>query len=272
MSLDDVLSTGAVSGLDIAFAVLTLIVTWIAFVLVKRITQAAVDRISGLSPNVRGVIVRITKYLVLLLGVGIALAFLGVQLQPLLIAVIIVVAIIGIGLRGVAANFGAGILIQARRTILLGDEVESMGYTGVVTELNGRSVLLRTNDGRIVHIPNHDLLDEPLTNFSKNGAGRSEVEVRLDAPGDITATTRPLLALAGGTPGVLAEPAPDVVLVTVEPARLTLRLRFWHEPLARVRVTSNVVAAVGDDLRTRGLAGTVTSARPDPPLTVPPRV
>ena len=57
--------------------------------------------------------------------------------------------------------------------------------------------------------------------------------------------------------------------MTVGQDRVTAVLRFWHSPLVYVRVTSEVVAAVGSDLRRRGVPATVTSADPESPLTLP---
>jgi small-conductance mechanosensitive channel len=231
------------------------------------VVTAGVGRISGLSDNLRLVIVRVVKYLVLLLGIGIALTFLGAQLQPLITVMLIVLAVLALTMRGIADNFGAGIVLQTRKPIGPGDEISSQGYTGVVLELNGRSVVIRTNDGRVVHLPNAELLSAPLTNHSEHGVRRSEVEVRLTDP-DLS-VSHGLPATTQAVPGVLTDPAADIVLVTVEPSRVVLRLRFWHEPLAYVRVTSAVVEQVGAHLRTGGVDATVTSLQPDPPNTPP---
>ena len=234
MNLDDIIAPSTVSGWDLAFAFLTLIATWIAYRVVQRVTAAGVARIGGLSPNMRGVIVRVVKYLVLLLGIGVALTFLGAQLQPLITVILIVGAVLVVAMRGVADNFGSGIVIQTRKPIKVGDEIESQGQSGIVTELNGRSVVIRTPDGRTVHLPNADILGNPLINNSEHGVRRSEVEVRL---ADTTLeATRALPDTVQKVAGVLPHPAPDVLVVTMEAERVVARLRFWHSPLVYNRV------------------------------------
>jgi len=267
MTIDDVIAPSTVSAWDLVFAVLTLIATWIAYRFVQRVTRAGVARIGGISQNMRAVIVRVVKYLVLLLGIGVALTFLGAQLQPLITVVLVVGAVLVIALRGVADNFGSGVVLQTRKPIAIGDEIESQGFSGIVTELNGRAVVIRTPDGRTVHLPNSDILGNPLVNRSENGVRRSEVEVRLaDKTLDVV---RALPSTVGKVEGVLPDPAPDLLVVTVESERVVARLLFWHSPLIYTRVSSDVVQAVGADLRARGVNATVTSNTQDAPLTPP---
>lgn len=274
VTIDDVISPSEVSGWDVVFAIVTLILTWIAFRVVQKATRAAVKRVSGLTENVRLLIIRVVKYLVLFMGIGVALTFLGAQLQPFVVVVVVIAVVAVLALRGVADNFGAGVVLQTRKPVAVGDEIESQGFTGTVTELNGRSVVITTSDGQTIHLPNAGMLREPLVNNSSHGHRRSQVEVRClpGAADPLQHWVDELVAAAGATAGVVADPAPSAVVLTVEPDRLTVLIRFWHAPLSYVGTTSAVVASLGEFLRERTVQGTVTSQRPEPPLTMPPAV
>ena len=69
-------------------------------------------------------------------------------------------------------------------------------------------MLIRTSDGRTVHLPNDDVLRNPLINNSESLTRRSQVEVRLQDGADLD-VARSLAAVAGGVDGVLADPAPE---------------------------------------------------------------
>ncbi|HYJ24876.1 MAG TPA: mechanosensitive ion channel domain-containing protein [Acidimicrobiia bacterium] len=99
-------------------------------------------------------------------------------IQPLLTAVIVIGVILALALRGIAENFAAGIVLQTRRPIEVGDEVDSLDYVGDVIEMNGRAVIIETFDGRRVHLPNSEVLSNPLVKHTDRGARRSDVEVR----------------------------------------------------------------------------------------------
>ena len=261
MSIDDLIAPSSVSGWDVALAVLVLVITWIAFRLVRRITQAAVDRIGGLSVNTRSILVRAAKYLVLLLGIGVALTFLGAQLQPLITVVLLIIAVMALSLRGVADNFGAGIILQTRHTIALGDDIESQGFRGVVTELNGRSVVIKSAEGTAVHLPNAELLSTPLINYSEYGSERSALEVALIAPGGIDAVTSSLGQVVTAVDGVLDSPPPDALVHAIDGDRVTFSIRFWHAPTLSSTTRSAVAAAIGEQFRKAGVDVAISHAQ-----------
>ena len=114
---------------------------------------------------------------------AIALAVLGVDMQPLLVLAVVLAVVAVLVLRGVADNFAAGVVIQASKPIEVGHEIQVEGpdgrpITGVVTDLNSRTVVLETYDGRTVHVPNAKMVQDPIVNHSARGLRRSEVQVR----------------------------------------------------------------------------------------------
>jgi small-conductance mechanosensitive channel len=206
----------------------------------------------------------------LLLTVGIVLTVLGAPLQPVLAAVIIVGVVAFLALRGIAANFGAGLVIQARRPVRIGDSIELEGVAGRIVEMTGRAVLLRTADGKTIRVPNTMLLDQPLWNASESGAVRSEVRVHLRGVVDVDELCVVLLAaVAHVTEG--RTPAPEALAHTVGSEWSDVTLRFWTTYDEREAARSDVVRAVASRLTEAGVAGSVSSdplvlitARTDP--------
>lgn len=257
-------------GWDVLLAVLTLLATWLATRYARRAALAATARIKGMHPQVREALVRAVRYLVLLAGIGVALGFLGAQTQPILTVVVVVGIVVVLTVRGLADNFGAGVVLQTRMPVAVGDEMAFGPWVGIVKELNNRTVILETYDGVRVHVPNSAVISEPLVNGSALGARRSEVEVRLAdlRPGEADDVLLPTVA---AVPGVLTAPAPDVLHVAADALRSTLRLRFWHGPTDGAAVSSAVVAALGVALRPRAATWAVDAPPPqDVERRVPP--
>lgn len=262
-------SADDLDGWDVVLAVLTLLATWLATRYARRAALAATARIKGLHPQVRDAVVRAVHYLVLLAGIGVALGFLGAQTQPILTVVVVVGIVLVLTVRGLADNFGAGIVLQTRMPVVVGDEMAFGSWVGTVKELNNRTVILETYDGVRVHVPNSLVISEPLVNGSTPGARRSEVEVRLaDLRDD---ETDGVLLAVSAVAGVLPAPPPDVLYVSADPDRTTLRLRFWHAPTEGTAVSSAIVAALGATLRPRAAAWAVDAPPPaDVERRVPP--
>ncbi|WP_448256529.1 mechanosensitive ion channel family protein [Microbacterium aurum] len=273
MDLSQLLTTG-VSTWDVVFAVLSVAVGWVAAHYARKGVLALAHRVPNMSEALARYAARFVYYLILLLGVGVALAFLGANVQPLLGIVIIAVVVAVLVLRGVADNFAAGVLIQTRQTVTLGDEITVEGpdeaITGVVTDLNSRSILLRTVDGRTVHVPNSRLLSEPIVNHSTLGRRRSEIQVRVERAGRSVDEIVTLVAAAvSATPSVLADPAPTALVTTVAPDRVVLSATFWLAPADRLAAASAVVRALAAATDAAGWPAVVTLAPPPAALPAP---
>lgn len=267
-TLGAVFSASTVSGWDVALAVLVILLGWVGSIFAKRGILLLLTRLRGISADLAALVARLVKYTVLLVAVGIALGFLGASVQPLITAAIIVAVVVALALRGIADNFAAGVVLQTRRPIKVGDEIEVDEYVGSVRELNGRSVVIRTVDGRTIHVPNTQLLQHPVVNHSEAGARRSTVQVRVGlgalAVDDIAAL---LDAAARSAEGVHTREATRVSTVALSAARATFAVDFWHHPSHQRVVSSNVVRAVAAAAIARGLPVVVQSQLPAPPLT-----
>ncbi|WP_243225816.1 mechanosensitive ion channel family protein [Microbacterium sp. CIAB417] len=260
---------------QLVFAALSVIAGWIGSRYARKGILALGRRAPGVSDTMVDVAARLVQYVLIFLGIGIGLGFLGASIQPLLAVTIIAVVVVVLVLRGVADNFAAGVLVQSRQPVRLGEEILFEGpdgpLTGVVKELNGRSVIVVTADGRTAHVPNARLLSDILVNDSRHGARRSEVQVRVarTGSGDLEALTGILADAAAGTEGVHAREPVGVLVQEVSDGRWILRLQFWHHPLHAATVTSAVVVGVAAALERAGIAGVVTDAAAAPPLIAP---
>jgi len=269
-TLGAVFSASTVSGWDIALAVLVILLGWIGSIFAKRGILLLLTRLRGISPDLAALVARLVKYAVLLVAAGIALGFLGASVQPLITAAIIVAVVVALALRGVADNFAAGVVLQTRRPIKVGDEIEVDEYVGTVRDLNGRSVVILTADGRIIHVPNTQLLQHPVVNHSEAGARRSTVQVRVrrdqqsaDALGDR------LRVAAQAADGVHRREATTVYTLALSAERAVFAVDFWHHPSNTRRVTSNVVRALAGAGAAERMEAVVSSDPSAPPLTPP---
>lgn len=274
MTLDS-LFPGGVTAWQIALALLSVLVGWIASHFARRGVLELAKKTPGISPSVAQLAARFTQYSLLLVGVGVGLAFLGANVQPLLAITAIAVVVLALVLRGVADNFASGVLIQSRQTVRIGEEISVEGpdgeIRGVVHELTGRSVIMTTADGRTVHVPNSALLTGVLVNDSRHGARRSALSIRVARSGassldEVIAVVRDAASVVDG---VHAREHPSVSVAGVSPARWILTLRVWHHPLQATAVVSDAVRRVAEALEAASLDAVVSELPASPPLTAP---
>lgn len=146
-------------------------------ILVARLLQAWLSRIrmksgAGGNPTLY-VAERIGFYFILAMGVLIALSVAGINLSSLSIFAGALGVGLGLGLQQVVRNFLSGVTLLLDRSLGPGDFIElEGGVTGEVVEVGSRATRLVTNDNVDVMVPNAQLLDGRVINWTRGGGTR----------------------------------------------------------------------------------------------------
>ncbi len=145
---------------------------------VSKLTGRVAEQVSETQAITR-LAAAVVKYAVIGIGLVIALGILGLQktVLSLLAGAGVVGLAIGFAFQDLAANFIAGIVMGIRKPFEIGDVVQTTDYMGTVKEINLRNTLIETFDGQLVLIPNRQVFENPLTNFSRLGTRRVDLEV-----------------------------------------------------------------------------------------------
>lgn len=208
---------------------------------VRRWLRKRLTAYDGLDKNASSIVSRLAGWAVVLVGVILALSILGVDMVPVTIILLLIAGFILLSARSLIENWGAGLVLQARGPYRIGDRIESNGYVGYVEQTNVRSVVIREGNGRIVHIPNTDVLKNPLVNRTGHeGRRRSEIEFTVAYDTDLSSTMQMLTQAASSVDGVQPGPAPTAWITSLDDSGVVLELRFWHDHAERQRVRSDV--------------------------------
>ncbi len=161
---------------NILIAIIVIALTLYASKYVQQGVKVAMDRVSQYR-HVNNLAVSLSRVAVLLIGLFIALTVvgLGTVVATLLAGAGIIGLAIGFAFQDVAANFISGVLLAIRRPFREGEIISSNGYEGTVREVNLRSTHLNTFQGQIVVIPNKEVLQAPLINYSRTGSRRIDL-------------------------------------------------------------------------------------------------
>ncbi len=129
----------------------------------------------------------VVRFGILTLGVLMALKVLQLDgtVKSLLAGAGIVGLALGFAFQDIAANFMAGILMAIRRPIQVGDIIESNDYMGVVEKIDLRVTTIRTFQGIHVMVPNKDVFQNPLQNYTKTDERRIDLNVGVSYGDDL---------------------------------------------------------------------------------------
>ncbi|WP_435769520.1 mechanosensitive ion channel family protein [Nocardioides sp. SYSU DS0651] len=159
----------------------------------------------------------------------------------------------GIAFQTVLGNMFAGIVILARDTYRVDDQIAVRDVAGTVTGVSLTSTTVRTFDGRLVHIPNAVVHSEVVTIQTGFEQVRSTVSVDLDDSADLDLAVAVAERAMASVPVVLSEPAPQALLQEVGSATVRMDLRFWsgarqmETRLAQHAVIRAVLKALDDE-------------------------
>jgi len=240
-NLDQIFDAGSNSFWNFLLAVVAIGISLFAARYGRRAIRKKLRQYEGVDEYAGGMIARVAGWAIVLLGVVVALVVLGVDMVPVVLLIVLVVAFLVLSARSLIENWAAGLLLQARAPYRPGDRIKTLGLVGDVELTNLRSVVLRQADGQIVHVPNIDVLKNPLINQSGDEGGRrSALEFGVAGGTDLDAAERILVESAAAVPGVRAEPSPSAWMALLSDTAIILELRFWHDYKTRNTVRSAV--------------------------------
>lgn len=209
----------------VAVVVITLVVTlWISGLIEQRLTRA-----SHLDANLRVVLAKFIRAILIIVGVLIALQQIGFDLTLLTVFGGALGVGIGLGLQKLASNYIAGFTILLDRSIRIGDLITVEGRTGVVSRATSRYVVVRSGDGIEAIVPNETLVTTTVLNHSYTSREvRLTVQVQVAYDSDIEKALKLLADIALGEPRVLRDDRPpEAFVVSFADSGVTLELGVW---------------------------------------------
>jgi small-conductance mechanosensitive channel len=169
----------------------------------------------------------------LLVGVGLILALNILGLSQLVSGMLaglgLSAFVVGFAFKDIAENFLAGILLAFNRPFGINDTIQVKDMFGRVTQLNLRTTVIITFDGRDISIPNAIVLKEPLINFTQNGYIRQEFVVGLDYNSDAQKAIELMLSIVRQEPDVYQGEGKQPFAAVQELATSTVNIKvyFW---------------------------------------------
>jgi len=180
----------------------SVLVLVLSFWLSRLIRRAMLRRVKESSVPERGsvaVTARLVHYTIVLVGIGIALSTLGIQLGALFAAGAVFAVAIGFAMQTISQNFVAGVILLFERSIKPGDVIEVEGRIMSIRELGIRATIARGLNEEDLIIPNSMLVQTTVKNYTfRDALYRIDGEVGVTYGSDMTEVRRILEEMAEG--------------------------------------------------------------------------
>lgn len=172
----------------------------------------AMTRVS-LTPSMESLFLSLIYYGVWILALMVALIVLGVPATTVVAVAGIVLVLLGVALQQSLRDLAASVNFVLFKPFVIGDLIETKGVTGTVEEIQLFNTVLVRWDNRVVILPNGEIQQAGITNFTKKGVLRTDLTFGIGYDDDIATARRLIEELLAADPRVLPDP-PLQILVT----------------------------------------------------------
>lgn len=213
---------------NILFAVLLFLCFWVAEKTISKMLSATLKRLK-VENQVINLLLKTVKIAIYIF------AFLSIAEQ---LKINVTSLIAGVGVMGLAISFAAqdtvgnlisGVVLIIDKPFKTGDWILLGNLHAVVTEIGLRTTIVTSFDNETVVIPNKQIVQERIINFTIQPKIRVKVSFGVAYKEDIEKVRELLLPIAKSDDRILKHPEPIVIVSSLGASSIDMQLRFWIE-------------------------------------------
>ena len=204
-----------------------LFAAWVLSKILSRVLHRGLKMTGGLTRLLEDFLVGAVRWLVMAIGIIMALAALEVSVGPLLAVVGAAGFVVAFALQDSLSNFASGLMILFFRPFDVGDVVDAGGISGKVISLNLVSTTIKTFDNKDMVVPNNKIWHDVITNATAADTRRVDMEFGIGYDDDIDRAQAILEEIVEAHPKTLKDPAPTIRMNTLADSSVNFICRPW---------------------------------------------
>jgi len=213
-------------GLKLVGAIIVFVIgSW----LIKLIAAAAKRVIESRSSDesLNGFAIGIVRLLLKVLLIITALSTLGVEMTSFVAILGAAGLAVGLALSGTLQNFAGGAMIILFKPFKVGDFLEAQGHMGVVSAIQVFNTIMKTPDNKTVIIPNGQLANAAMTNYSTEPQRRVDWTFGIGYGDDVDKARQVIQGLCDQDARILKEPAVLIAVSELADSSVNFAVRAW---------------------------------------------
>jgi small conductance mechanosensitive channel len=220
------------NGPRLIFKVIVIILILLAFRILANVARRIIKRSLAaskfkVSKLLEEMITSMAAKTVMVFGLLVALAQLGVSLGPLLAGLGVAGFIVGFALQDTLSNFASGMMILFYRPFDVGDLVEAGGVFGKVSAMTLVSTTFLTLDHQTLVVPNSKIWGDVIKNVTAQKVRRVDMTFGIAYSDDIPHAEKVLRSILEENELVLDDPEPMVHLHNLGDSSVDFVVRPW---------------------------------------------
>ncbi|MDY7396628.1 mechanosensitive ion channel family protein [Aureibaculum sp. 2210JD6-5] len=231
---------------NLIIAIIVFIVVIFISKYINRLTLKFLDK-GKMQKSMKNVIAKLMAVLTILIGLFLILGILDLSktLNTLLAGAGVAGLAVGLALQGAMANTYSGIILSYIKFVKLGDWIKSNDYEGEIVDIDLRAVTLKQVDNNLVYIPNKQVVENPIKNYSRTEQSRVILECGVGYESDLEFVKNlAVKAIANHFDSVESED--DVIFLYREfgDSSINFELRYWINSTSGLEVAKSKTEAI----------------------------
>lgn len=222
---------GSMTLSRLLYVVLVLVVFLIVMKIIMRITRRALKKSDEIDKGAQILIARGVKFLLIALFIITACGMMGVEISSFVALMSIVGAALALAAQNILTNLFDGIILICNHPFRIGDYIETGDDGGTVVDTGLLYTKLCTPDNKVINIPNSQVFNDRIVNYSTAEQRRVEILVPTAYTNDVEQVKQALHRAIQMTTGVLPEgeatAAPVVRLKEFGHSSMNYTVRVW---------------------------------------------
>lgn len=187
----------------------------------KRLKEKNADKTASL------VFLRVIKIGVKLVFFGLFLGFIGIDTASIGALITSIGLAIGLALQGSLSNFAGGVIILIMRPFRIDDYIEAQDAAGTVEDIHLFYTYLRTVDNKVVMIPNGNLSNGNITNYTMKDKRRVDLNIPIAYETDFYKAKQIILDTVEAHELIELKPEPIIRISKYDQSAINICVKVW---------------------------------------------
>ena len=195
-----------------------------------RFVNRSIDKLSqtrAITRHQSEVAYHVSDVAIVALAAAMVLTLWGIDLTNIFIGAGAITAIVALTARETLTAMLAGFILLFSRPFHVGDWIEINETTGIVTDVTIFSTKIQTFDDKHVLVPNDEVTNSQLTNYSQNDQLRIAVDVGIDYDDDPEHARSVIADAVSDLESIKNAPNPQVIGKRFDDSAIVLECRAW---------------------------------------------
>ena len=217
-------------GIDFGIKVATALAIFLIGKFLVRLVVSAISKVmqkQAVDKTLETFICNLVRISLMVVVVISAIGALGIQTTSFIAIFGAAGLAVGLALQGSLSNFASGVLIVLFRPYRVGDFIEAAGIAGSVEQVQILTTIMKTGDNKQIIVPNSQIMDSIITNYSANPTRRVDMVVGVSYDDDLDKVRKTIEDLIAAEDRILAEPAPTIAVSALADSSVNFVVRPW---------------------------------------------